>query len=233
VKYLREKEENLLNLKKLKSLCKWDKKLLEMIAAGRVEQTCYFSLPQAVMILNNKTDCMQLTSSDVRRFLKIVRQCYNLHASGVLYAAAEEYKQKQKQKIHDSIVKADIVITTAQIPGKRAPILITREMVEGMRAGSIIIDIASATGGNCELTRNNETVIYNGVTIIGNSNLPSNMPNDASKLYGKNLLNFMKLLITEDGKLNLNFEDELIKGCCITFDGKVVNERIIQIALQN
>ncbi len=154
-------------------------------------------------------------------------------AGGYGVEQTEEYKQKQKQKIHDSIVKADIVITTAQIPGKRAPILIPREMVEGMRAGSIIIDIASATGGNCELTRNNETVIYNGVTIIGNSNLPSNMPNDASKLYGKNLLNFIKLIINEEGKLNLNFEDELIKGCCITHNGKVVNERVKELAPQN
>ena len=154
-------------------------------------------------------------------------------AGGYGVEQTEEYKQKQKQKIHDSIVKADIVITTAQIPGKRAPILIPREMVEGMKAGSIIIDIASATGGNCELTRNNETVIYNGVTIIGNSNLPSNMPNDASKLYGKNLLNFIKLIINEEGKLNLNFEDDLIKGCCITYNGKVVNERVKELAPQN
>ena len=87
-----------------------------------------------------------------------------------------------------------------------------------MRNGSVIIDIAAATGGNTELTKNNETVIHNGVTIVGNSALPSTMPSDASKLYGKNMFNFLQLIITKEGALNLNLEDDLVKGCCITHE---------------
>ena len=95
-----------------------------------------------------------------------------------------------------------------------------------MRPGSVIIDIAAATGGNTELTKDNETVIHNGVTIIGNSALASAQAADASKVYSKNVLNFLKLIVTKDGEVNLNFEDDIVKGTCIVYDGKVVNERI-------
>lgn len=152
-------------------------------------------------------------------------------AGGYAVEQTEEYKQKQQQKIADSIAKADIVITTAQIPGKKAPILITEEMMKAMRNGSVIVDIAAATGGNTPFTKNNETVVHNGVTIIGNSNLPSTMPSDASKLYGKNILNFLQLIITKEGQLHLNWEDDLVKGSCITNNGKIVNDRIKQVSI--
>jgi NAD(P) transhydrogenase subunit alpha len=147
-------------------------------------------------------------------------------AGGYAVEQTEEYKQKQQQKIGESIAKADIVITTAQIPGKKAPILITEEMMKPMRNGSVIIDIAAATGGNTPFTKNDETVVHNGVTIIGNSNLPSTMPSDASKLYGKNILNFLQLITTKEGLLHLNWEDELVKGSCITHNGEVLHERV-------
>jgi NAD(P) transhydrogenase subunit alpha len=108
------------------------------------------------------------------------------------------------------------VITTAQIFGKKAPILITKEMIEAMKNGSVIIDIAAATGGNTEVTENDKEINYKGVTIIGNSNLSATMPSDASKLYGKNICNFLELIIDKEGKLNLNLEDELVKGCLIS-----------------
>jgi H+-translocating NAD(P) transhydrogenase subunit alpha len=147
-------------------------------------------------------------------------------AGGYAVEQTEEYKQKQQQRIAEAIAKADIVITTAQIPGKRAPILITEPMVNSMRAGSVIIDIAAATGGNTPFTKNNETIKHKGVTIVGNSNLSSGMPSDASKLYGKNILNFLNLLIDKDGKWNLNWQDDLVKGTCITHNGQIVNERV-------
>ena len=137
-----------------------------------------------------------------------------------------EFLQKQKAKIAESIAKADIVITTAQIPGKTAPVLITTSMIEAMKKGSVIIDIAAATGGNTELTKNNETINYKGVSIVGNSALAATMPSDASKLYGKNILNFLQLMIDKDGNLNLNFEDDLIKGSCIAHNGELVNDRV-------
>jgi H+-translocating NAD(P) transhydrogenase subunit alpha len=147
-------------------------------------------------------------------------------AGGYAVDQTEEYKQKQQQRIAESIAKADIVITTAQIPGKKAPILVAEEMLNTMRNGSVIIDLASATGGNTPFTKNNETVLHNGVTIIGNSNLQATMPSDASKLYGKNVVNFLQLIIDKEGKLNLNWEDDLVKGACITHDGQIVNERV-------
>ena len=147
-------------------------------------------------------------------------------AGGYAVEQSEEYKQKQQQKISDSIAKADIVITTAQIPGKKAPILITEEMLGRMRNGSVIIDIAAATGGNTPFTKNDETIVHNGVTIVGNSNLPATMPFDSSKLYGKNILNFLQLITNKEGQLNLNWEDDLVKGSCITHNGEVVHERV-------
>src|SRR5215204_5806541 len=147
-------------------------------------------------------------------------------AGGYAVEQTEEYKQKQQQRIAESIAKADIVITTAQIPGKRAPILITEEMMNAMRNGSVIIDLAAATGGNTPFTKHAETVYRNGVTIVGNSNLQATMPSDASKLYGKNLLNFLALITDKGGNVALNWEDDLVKGSCITHSGAVVHERV-------
>lgn len=147
-------------------------------------------------------------------------------AGGYAVEQSEAYQMKQKERIAEAIAKADIVITTAQIPGKRAPILITEEMIDHMKAGSIIIDIAASTGGNTPFTKDNETVAVNGVHILGNSNLPSTMPSDASKLYGKNILNFLQLITTKDAELQLNWEDDLVQGACITHNGAIVNERV-------
>jgi H+-translocating NAD(P) transhydrogenase subunit alpha len=147
-------------------------------------------------------------------------------AGGYAVEQTEEFMQRQKAKIAESVAKADIVISTAQIPGKKAPILITTEMINAMKNGSVIIDLAAATGGNTELTQNNVTINHNGVSIVGNSLLAATMPSDASKLYGKNVLNFLQLIITKEGNLNLNFEDDLVKGTCVVYDGAITNERV-------
>jgi NAD(P) transhydrogenase subunit alpha len=160
------------------------------------------------------------------KFIEVEGAADASKAGGYAVEQTEEFLQRQKNRIAESIAKADIVITTAQIPGKKAPVLITTDMMEAMKNGSVIIDIAAATGGNTELTRNNETVVHKGVSIIGNSNLPSGMPYDASKLYGKNIFNFLQLIIGKDANLNLNFEDELVKGSCITHNGEIINERV-------
>jgi H+-translocating NAD(P) transhydrogenase subunit alpha len=160
------------------------------------------------------------------RFVEVEGAADASKGGGYAVEQTEEYKQKQQQRIAESIAKADIVITTAQIPGKKAPILITEEMLKAMRNGSVVIDLAAATGGNTPFTKNNETVQHNGVSIIGNSNLQATMPSDASKLYGKNILNFLALLIDKEVKLNLNWNDDLVKGSCITHGGEVVHERV-------
>ncbi|MGH2565710.1 MAG: Re/Si-specific NAD(P)(+) transhydrogenase subunit alpha, partial [Ginsengibacter sp.] len=140
-------------------------------------------------------------------------------AGGYAVEQSENFLQKQQMKIAESVGKADIVITTAQIPGKKAPVLITDDMLGKMKNGSVIIDLAAATGGNTTRTKNEETIQYNGVSIVGNSNLASSMPYDASKMYGKNIINFLQLIIDKDGKMNLNFNDDLVKGTCITHEG--------------
>jgi H+-translocating NAD(P) transhydrogenase subunit alpha len=160
------------------------------------------------------------------KFIEVEGAADASKAGGYAVEQSVDFLQKQQQKIAESIAKADIVITTAQVPGKAAPILVTTAMIEGMKKGSVIIDLAAATGGNTELTKNNETVSYNGVAIVGNSAFPSTMPSDASKLYGKNVLNFLQLIIDKNGTLNLDWKDDLVKGSCITYNGEIVNERV-------
>lgn len=150
-------------------------------------------------------------------------------AGGYAVEQSADYQAKQTAKIAESAAKADIIITTAQIPGKPAPILITKTMLEAMRAGSVIIDLAAATGGNTELTKDAATVVHNGVTIIGNSELAGSAPADASKLYARNVLNFLKLILTKEGGLHLDFGDDLVKGTCIVHNGEIVNERVKQL----
>ena len=133
-------------------------------------------------------------------------------AGGYAVEQSDEYKKNQQTKIAESVAKADIVITTAQIPGRKAPILITEEMLATMRRGSVIVDLAASTGGNTPLTKDREVVKHNGVVIIGDSNLPATMPSDASKLYGKNILNFIQLLLDKDGNLIAESKDDLVIG---------------------
>ncbi len=160
------------------------------------------------------------------KFVEVEGAVEDSAAGGYAVEQTEEFKQRQSQMIQDHAIKSDVVICTAQIPGRKAPVLIMKETVESMKPGSVIIDLAAVSGGNCELTRNDETISEFGVTIIGNSNYPSGMPVDASRMYGKNLFNFLKLLIDEEGKLKLDFADEIIKGACITHQGAIVNERV-------
>jgi NAD(P) transhydrogenase subunit alpha len=163
------------------------------------------------------------------KFIEVEGAADASKAGGYAVEQTEDFMQRQKAKIAESVAKADLIITTAQIPGKKAPILITTQMMEAMKNGSVIIDLAAATGGNTELTKNDETVVYNGVSIVGNSALASTMPSDASKLYGKNILNFLQLMVDKEGKFNLNFEDDLVKGTCVVHDGKITNERVASL----
>jgi NAD(P) transhydrogenase subunit alpha len=166
------------------------------------------------------------------RFVEVEGAADASGAGGYAVEQSADFMQKQKEKIAEIIAKSDIVITTAQIPGKKAPVLITSQMISKMRRGSLIIDIAAATGGNTEYTKNNEKVVVDGVSIIGNSALPATMPSDASKLYGKNVLNFLALIISKDGSLSLNFADDLVKGCCITHNKEIMHDRVKE-AIEN
>lgn len=160
------------------------------------------------------------------KFIEVEGATEDKEAGGYAVEQSEEFKEKQAAMIQDHAAKSDVVICTAQIPGKKAPLLVKKETVNIMAAGSVIIDLAASTGGNCELTENDKTVIHNDVKIIGESNLPSAMPSDASKMYGNNVFNFLKLLFDEEGNYKLDMEDEIIRGTCLTHEGEVINERI-------
>lgn len=192
---------------------------LQAVATGR-------RLGAVVEVFDTRPAVKEEVMSLGGKFIEVEGAADASSAGGYAVEQSADYKQQQQQKIAESVARADIVISTAQIPGKKAPVLVSKSMIDHMRAGSVIVDLAASTGGNTELTKDNDTVQYRGITVIGNSNLPSDMPSDASKLYGKNVLNFLKLIIDKDGNLNLNFEDELVSGTCITHDGKITNERV-------
>lgn len=135
---------------------------------------------------------------------------------------SEEQHKREMAMLTEAVKDKDVVITTAQIPGRKAPILITREMVEGMKPGSAIVDLAAETGGNCELTRAGETVEHNGVKILGPVNLAATMPFHASMMFSKNLVTFiMEMVNKEDKSLALDWENEVISGVCVTYQNEV------------
>ncbi|MCX7792102.1 MAG: Re/Si-specific NAD(P)(+) transhydrogenase subunit alpha [Chloroflexaceae bacterium] len=150
---------------------------------------------------------------------------------GYAKAQGEEFYRRQRQLMSEVVARNDAVISTAAIPGKRAPVLITRDMVAGMQPGSVIVDLAAEHGGNCELTRPNEIVVEYGVTIIGPTNIASTVPNHASQLYSRNLVNLLKLAVKE-GRLALDTDDEIVRETLVTHNGAVTNARIRELLAQ-
>ena len=142
---------------------------------------------------------------------------------GYAKETSEDYKQRQQQLIKEHIAKSDMVITTALIPGRPAPVLIPDEMVQGMKHGSVIMDLAAENGGNCELTTPDEVTISHGVIIDGSLNLPATMPKHASQLYAKNIITFVKHLCPE-GEIKMDLEDEIISGALFAHRGKITHE---------
>jgi NAD(P) transhydrogenase subunit alpha len=144
---------------------------------------------------------------------------------GYAKAQSEEFLAKQRALLAERVRAADAVITTAQVPGTRAPLLIEAEVVAGMKPGAVIVDLAASTGGNCALTKPDETVHAHGVTILGPTNLPSEAAVDASRVYARNLANLVALLV-KDGQLAVNLEDEIVRGALLTHEGRVVAEAV-------
>jgi NAD(P) transhydrogenase subunit alpha len=140
----------------------------------------------------------------------------------------EAYYRRQRELLTEVIKEQDVVITTAAVPGRKAPILVTREMAEAMAPGSVIVDIAAERGGNCELTVAGETVVHHGISIAGPVNLPSRAPFHASQMYATNIVNLLKLML-KDGVLKINLEDEIIRETLVTHEGKLVNPRVAQL----
>jgi H+-translocating NAD(P) transhydrogenase subunit alpha len=138
---------------------------------------------------------------------------------------SEDQQRRQQELLAQRVEAADCVITTAAVPGRPAPRLVSEEMVRSMRPGSVIVDIAAETGGNCALTEAGAVTVKEGVTIDGTLNLPSQMPFHASVLYANNVANLL-LHISNEGRVELDFEDEIVAGCCITHEGRIVNDRV-------
>ncbi|HXG31277.1 MAG TPA: Re/Si-specific NAD(P)(+) transhydrogenase subunit alpha [Thermodesulfobacteriota bacterium] len=149
-------------------------------------------------------------------------------SGGYAKAMDEDFYRRQRDMMARVIAESDVVIATASVPGKRAPILITKEMVQGMRLGSVIVDLAAEWGGNCELTRPGETVEVNGVTIIGPINLPSTIPFHASQMYARNISAFLQNLMN-NGNFQLNMEDQIIRDTLLTHSGEVVNPQVREL----
>ena len=160
------------------------------------------------------------------KFIEVEGAQEDESAGGYAVEQSEDFKKRQMEMIQDHAAKSDVIIATAQIPGKEAPLLVTKDTLKAMKAGSVIVDLAASSGGNCEATQNDKVIQENGITIIGESNFPSSVPVSASFMFGKNLLNFMNLLISDDNQLNINFDDDLVYGTCVTHQGEIISDRI-------
>ncbi len=163
------------------------------------------------------------------RFLELELETEKAEGTGgYAKTMGEDFYRRQREMMTTVVAESDVVITTAAIPGKKSPILITEPMVQGMRPGSIIVDLAAEGGGNCELTRPGETVEHNGILVLGPLNLASTLPYHASQMYARNVTSFVKNLV-EDGELRLNLEDQIIRDTLLTHQGEVVNARVREL----
>ena len=162
------------------------------------------------------------------RFIEVETTEDMQDAGGYAKEASPEFLKKQKELIFKHVTEADIVITTALVPGKKAPVLVTEEMVKNMRPGSVVLDMAVEFGGNCEVSEKGKTVKKYNVTIIGEPNIPSLVPTHSSEVYSKNILSLLQH-ISKDGQVNLNLDDEIVKGSLITHNKEVINPRIKEL----
>jgi NAD(P) transhydrogenase subunit alpha len=163
------------------------------------------------------------------RFVEVEGAVEDAAAGGYAVEQSEEFKKKQQELIQQRAIASDVVIATAQIPGRKAPLLINKETVYSMKPGSVIIDLAASTGGNCELTENGRTIVVNGINIVGKSDYPSEMSSDASKMFGNNIINLLKIMVDKQGNLVLDMNDDIINGTTAVHAGEYVSQRIKQI----
>jgi H+-translocating NAD(P) transhydrogenase subunit alpha len=186
-------------------------------------------LGAAVEVFDVRSAVKEEVKSLGGKFIEVEGAKEDAAAGGYAVEQTEEFRKKQQDLIQQRALAADVVIATAQIPGKKAPVLLKKETVEAMKPGSVVVDLAASTGGNCEVTQNGKTVIVNGVKVIGKSDYPSDMPTDASKMFGSNIVNLLKIMIDKEGKLNLNMSDDIINGTTAVHNKEYVSQRIRQI----
>lgn len=163
------------------------------------------------------------------KFIQVEGATEDAAAGGYAVEQSEEFRRKQQDLIQKKAEAADVIIATAQIPGRKAPLLVVKETVMKMKPGSVIVDLAASSGGNCELTENGKAITVNGVTIIGKSDYPSDMPADSSRMFGSNIVNLLKILIDKSGNPVLDFNDEIIAGTAAVHNKEYISLRAKQI----
>src|SRR5438132_8886780 len=164
------------------------------------------------------------------RFLQLEVEADAEGAGGYAKELADEQQRRQQEAMANAIARFDVVITTALVPGRRAPVLVTAAAVERMKPGSVVVDLAAPAGGNCELTEPGEAVERHGVKILGPLDLAAEMPDHASQLYARNVQSLLELMVSKEGELELNWDDEVLAGACVTRDGEIVHEGARQAA---
>jgi NAD(P) transhydrogenase subunit alpha len=163
------------------------------------------------------------------KFIEVEGAKEDAAAGGYAVEQTEEFKKKQQELIQQRAIAADVVIATAQIPGKKAPVLLLKETVSSMKPGSVIVDLAASSGGNCELTEDGRNIVVHGVNIIGKSDYPSDMPTDASKMFGCNVINLLKIMVDKEGNLVLNMQDDIINGTTAVHGKEYISKRVRQM----
>lgn len=163
------------------------------------------------------------------KFIEVEGAKEDTGAGGYAIEQTDEYRTRQQELISKHAKASDAVIATAQIPGKKAPILLLKETIYGMKPGSLVVDLAASSGGNCELTQSGKTIEENGVKIIGKSDYPSDMPIDASKMFGRNIINLLKIIVFDDGKIALDMQDDIISCMTAVREKEYISQRVKQI----
>jgi NAD(P) transhydrogenase subunit alpha len=163
------------------------------------------------------------------KFVEVEGAKEDAAAGGYAVEQSEDFRKRQQELIQERAAAADVIIATAQIPGRKAPVLVLKETVSKMKAGSVIIDLAAASGGNCELTENGKTLVINGVTVAGRSEYPSAMSSDASRMFGNNIVNLLKIMADGKGSVNPDFSDEIVAGTTAVHGGDYCSPRVKQL----
>ena len=163
------------------------------------------------------------------KFIEVEGAREDAAAGGYAVEQNEDFKKKQQELIQLRAVAADVIICTAQIPGRKAPVLVLSDTVKAMKPGSVIVDLAASTGGNCELTQNSKNILLNGVHIIGKTDYPSGMPTDASRMFGCNIINLLRIMVDKEGNIQLNMSDDILKGTTAVHQKAYISERVKQM----
>ena len=204
-----------------------------MSAAGTIKPSRVLILGAGVAGLQAIAIARSAVKEEVKslggKFIEVEGAKEDSSAGGYAIEQTEDFKRKQQELIQQRAIASDVVIATAQIPGKKAPVLLMKETVFAMKPGSVIVDLAASTGGNCELTQNGNNLIVNGVNIIGKSDYPSEMSSDASKMFGCNIINLLKIMIDKDARLILNMQDDIINGTTAVYSKEYVSQRVKQM----